>query len=114
MWDEQITEDVLRNIIEYAGQYKGIGDWRPGGKPGPYGIYSADWLVPAGAGGMAGQLGKTGHGRARQGKGYNVAGSVFPEGAIRCGEARQGPRRGRAWQGKGMGPMANSFNGIAK
>ena len=24
--------DVLRNIIEYAGQYKGIGDWRPGGK----------------------------------------------------------------------------------
>ena len=43
VWDEQITEDVLRNILEYAGQYKGIGDWRPGGKtPGPYGMYSAE------------------------------------------------------------------------
>ena len=43
VWDDQITEDVLRKIIEYAGQYKGIGDWRPGGKtPGPYGMYSAE------------------------------------------------------------------------
>lgn len=43
VWDEQITEDVLKNILEYAGQYKGLGDWRPGGKtPGPYGTYSAE------------------------------------------------------------------------
>lgn len=40
VWDEQITQDVLANIIEYAGQYKGLGDWRPGGKtPGPYGMF---------------------------------------------------------------------------
>ncbi len=42
VWDEQITEDVLRQIMEYAGQFKGLGDWRPGGKtPGPFGMYAA-------------------------------------------------------------------------
>lgn len=42
VWDEQITQDVLAQIFEYAGQYKGIGDWRPGGKtPGPYGTFEA-------------------------------------------------------------------------
>lgn len=41
--DKQITEAVLRDILAYAGQYKGLGDWRPGGKtPGPYGMFSAD------------------------------------------------------------------------
>lgn len=43
VWDEQITDAVLRDVFEYAGQYKGIGDWRPGApkKPGPYGTFEA-------------------------------------------------------------------------
>lgn len=42
VWDEQITEQVLKDILDYAGQYKGLGDWRPGGKtPGPYGMFEA-------------------------------------------------------------------------
>lgn len=43
VWDEQITDNALRDIFEYAGQYKGIGDWRPGApkKPGPYGTFEA-------------------------------------------------------------------------
>ena len=43
VWDEQITDDALADIFEYAGQYKGIGDWRPGApkKPGPYGTFEA-------------------------------------------------------------------------
>jgi len=42
VWDEQITDTVLSQILEYAGQYKGLCDWRPGGKtPGPYGMYEA-------------------------------------------------------------------------
>lgn len=42
VWDEQITEDSLARILEYAGQYKGLGDWRPGGKtPGPYGMFES-------------------------------------------------------------------------
>jgi len=43
VWDEQITEDVLSQIFLYAGQYKGLGDWRPGGKtPGPHGMFTAE------------------------------------------------------------------------
>lgn len=44
VWDEQITDHVLRDIFEYAGQYRGIGDWRPGApkKPGPYGTFEAN------------------------------------------------------------------------
>jgi len=44
VWDEQITDQALHDIFEYAGQYKGIGDWRPGApkKPGPYGTFSAE------------------------------------------------------------------------
>lgn len=44
VWDEQITNDVLKNILDYAGQYKGLGDWRPSAPktPGPYGTYSAE------------------------------------------------------------------------
>lgn len=30
VWDEQIDEKSLHSILEYAGQYKGLGDWRPG------------------------------------------------------------------------------------
>ncbi len=42
VWDEQITRGALQQILEYAGQYKGLGDWRPGGKtPGPYGAFEA-------------------------------------------------------------------------
>jgi hypothetical protein len=43
VWDEQITDQALKDIFEYAGQYKGIGDWRPGApkKPGPYGTFEA-------------------------------------------------------------------------
>ena len=41
--DKQISEDILRNVLTYAGQYKGLGDWRPGGKtPGPYGMFRAE------------------------------------------------------------------------
>jgi hypothetical protein len=43
VWDDQITADVLTNILEYAGNYKGLGDWRPGGKtPGPHGMFTAE------------------------------------------------------------------------
>lgn len=42
VWDEQIDERSLQSILDYAGQYKGLGDWRPGGKtPGPYGTFEA-------------------------------------------------------------------------
>lgn len=42
VWDEQIDQRVLQDILDYAGQYKGLGDWRPGGKtPGPYGTFEA-------------------------------------------------------------------------
>lgn len=40
VWDEQITIEALRRIVEFSGQYKGLGDWRPGGRtPGPYGTF---------------------------------------------------------------------------
>lgn len=43
VWDKQITKKLLGQILECAGQYKGLGDWRPGGRtPGPYGMYSAE------------------------------------------------------------------------
>lgn len=41
--DEQITEKVLTDVISYAGRYKGLGDWRPGGRtPGPHGMFEAE------------------------------------------------------------------------
>lgn len=43
VWDEQITKQVLKEIVAYAGLYKGLGDWRPGGKtPGPFGMFTAE------------------------------------------------------------------------
>jgi len=40
--DDQITTDALADIIEMAGKYKGLGDWRPGGKtPGTFGMFRA-------------------------------------------------------------------------
>lgn len=42
VWDDQITGEVLQEIVTQAGLYKGIGDWRPGGKtPGPFGMFTA-------------------------------------------------------------------------
>ena len=43
VWDEQITEAVLREMLRMAGTYKGLGDWRPGApkKPGPHGTFDA-------------------------------------------------------------------------
>lgn len=41
--DEQISTPVLQTIFEYAGRYKGLGDWRPGGKtPGVFGMFRAE------------------------------------------------------------------------
>jgi hypothetical protein len=43
VWDDQITTDVLQQIVTQAGLYKGLGDWRPGGKtPGPFGMFTAE------------------------------------------------------------------------
>jgi len=40
--DEQITEAIIRDILEMAGRYKGLGDWRPSSKtPGSYGMFTA-------------------------------------------------------------------------
>jgi hypothetical protein len=40
--DDQITTGALEDIAEMAGHYKGLGDWRPGGKtPGSYGMFEA-------------------------------------------------------------------------
>lgn len=40
--DEQITDDILREILLCAGTYKGLGDWRPGSKtPGTFGTFEA-------------------------------------------------------------------------
>ena len=40
--DDQITEQVLRDIVGYAGMYKGLGDWRPSSPkvPGRYGTFA--------------------------------------------------------------------------
>lgn len=43
VWDDAITQDVLLDILTYAGQYKGLMDWRPGGRtPGPFGRFSVE------------------------------------------------------------------------
>jgi len=40
--DAQITKELLSQILEICGQYKGLGDWRPGCKtPGPFGMFDA-------------------------------------------------------------------------
>jgi hypothetical protein len=42
VWDDQITDHVIKEILKYAGQYKGLGDWRPGGKTsGAFGMFEA-------------------------------------------------------------------------
>lgn len=43
VWDEQITTDALQSILSYAGDYKGLGDWRPSGRtPGPHGRFRVE------------------------------------------------------------------------
>lgn len=41
--DDQITTQVLSDIAEMAGKFKGLGDWRPGApkSPGPFGMFVA-------------------------------------------------------------------------
>lgn len=40
--DSQITKEILQGILSISGQYKGLGDWRPGCKtPGPWGMFDA-------------------------------------------------------------------------
>lgn len=42
VWDDQITTAVLQDILTQAGLYKGVGDWRPGGRtPGAFGMFTA-------------------------------------------------------------------------
>lgn len=40
--DDQITKEVLVDILTYAGKYKGLGDWRPSSPkaPGPFGRFT--------------------------------------------------------------------------
>lgn len=40
--DEQITKNILGQILEIAGRFKGLGDWRPGAPtPGSWGMFEA-------------------------------------------------------------------------
>ena len=43
VFDETITVEVLRLILDAAGRYSGMGDWRPSSpkSPGPWGTFSA-------------------------------------------------------------------------
>ena len=42
--DETITAEILQTILDMAGMYCGLGDWRPSSpsKPGPFGRFRAD------------------------------------------------------------------------
>jgi hypothetical protein len=44
VFDETITQEVLQRILDAAGHYCGLGDWRPSSKssPGPWGTFQAD------------------------------------------------------------------------
>lgn len=40
--DSTLTQAVLQRVLDHAGKYVGMGDWRPGGKtPGPFGTFTA-------------------------------------------------------------------------
>lgn len=43
VFDEMISQDVLQNILTFAGTYAGLGDWRPSSpkSPGPFGKFTA-------------------------------------------------------------------------
>lgn len=41
VWDDQLTIKALKDIVKIAGDYKGLGDWRPSSKtPGPFGRFA--------------------------------------------------------------------------
>lgn len=41
--DDQVTPEVLSDVLRNAGQYKGLGDWRPSSRtPGSYGMFTAE------------------------------------------------------------------------
>lgn len=42
--DDQITTEVLMDILYHAGKYKGLGDWRPSSPkvPGTFGLFDAE------------------------------------------------------------------------
>ena len=43
VWDAQLTEAVLRDIFTFAGNRKGLGDWRPSSpKSGQFGRFTVD------------------------------------------------------------------------
>lgn len=43
VWDGQLDTVVLKQIWTCAGQYKGLGDWRPGARtPGSYGMFNVE------------------------------------------------------------------------
>lgn len=40
--DSQLTQPILEQVFTYGGQYKGLGDWRPGSRtPGHFGMFEA-------------------------------------------------------------------------
>lgn len=44
VFDQTITAEVLQLILDAAGQYSGLGDWRPSSpkSPGPFGTFTAE------------------------------------------------------------------------
>lgn len=43
VFDAQISADMLRTLLAFAGRYAGIGDWRPGSPtPGQFGMFSSE------------------------------------------------------------------------
>lgn len=45
VWDEKINLDVVTTLFDFAGNYKGLCDWRPGSRtPGSYGMFEATVL----------------------------------------------------------------------
>jgi hypothetical protein len=44
--DDTITPEILQQILSSAGQLKGLGDWRPGGRtPGTFGMFTAETVA---------------------------------------------------------------------
>lgn len=42
VFDDTLTDEITSMLFSYAGRFKGLADWRPGGKtPGPYGMFTA-------------------------------------------------------------------------
>ncbi len=44
VWDDKLTDRSLLDILVFAGEFKGIGDWRPSApkSPGPHGRFSVE------------------------------------------------------------------------